>query len=214
MDADRTTAVRTGIFTISVLLALALIVASLNRDAGIFVSRYRLYADFDNIEGLFSNSPVRLAGTHIGRVTEVRFLPPGSARAIRIEMDLDASLRERIRSDSVASIHQSGVLGDMYVEVTLGGEGAEPLEDGATLASREPLSFRELADAGGELLPTVGILGSTGPGEQRRRRCGRRRIASSASSTRPWVPSPSPAPWARSITSWARSSAVTVCFTA
>jgi phospholipid/cholesterol/gamma-HCH transport system substrate-binding protein len=155
VDTDRSTAVRTGIFTIGVLLALALIVASLNRDSGLFVSRYRLFANFDNIEGLFANSPVRLAGTHIGRVTDVRFLPAGSEQAVRVELDLEASVRERIRSDSVASIHQSGVLGDMYIEITLGSEAGEVLEDGTTLASREPLSFRALADAGGELLENL-----------------------------------------------------------
>ena len=161
METDRSTAVRTGVFTIGVLLALALVVASLNRDSGLFVSRYRLYANFDNVEGLFANSPVRLAGTHIGRVTDVRFLPPGSEQAVRVELDLEASIRERIREDSVASIHQSGVLGDMYVEVTLGSEAAEALADGVTLTSREPLSFRALADAGGELLDNLVSVSAT-----------------------------------------------------
>ncbi len=155
MDAERTLQIRMGVFTLIVLAALAAVVSSLNREAGLFTARYTLYADFDNIEGLFANAPVRLAGNHVGRVRDISFLPPGSSRALRVELDLDASVQDRIRGDSLASVHAAGLLGDMYVEISLGGERAEPLTDGGMVASREPLSFNELADKGAELLANL-----------------------------------------------------------
>ena len=155
MDAERTLQIRMGVFTLIVLVALAAVVSSLNREAGLFTARYTLYADFDNIEGLFANAPVRLAGNHVGRVRDIAFLPPGSSRALRVELDIDASVQDRIRGDSLASVHTAGLLGDMYIEITLGGEKAEPLVDGGMVASRDPLSFNELADKGAELLANL-----------------------------------------------------------
>lgn len=155
MDAERTLQIRMGVFTLIVLVALAAVVSSLNREAGLFTARYTLYADFDHIEGLFTNAPVRLAGNHVGRVRDIAFLPPGSGRALRVELDIDTSVQDRIRGDSLASVHTAGLLGDMYIEITLGGEKAEPLLDGGMIASRDPLSFNELADKGAELLANL-----------------------------------------------------------
>ncbi len=155
MDAERRLMLRMGIFTLIVLGALAAVVTSLNREGGLFTPRNTLYADFDNIEGLFANSPVWLAGNHVGRVRDISFLPPGSARALRVELDIDASIADRIRADSVASVHTAGLLGDMYVSITLGSESAAPLADGGMLASRDPLSFSDLADEGAVLLANL-----------------------------------------------------------
>ena len=155
MDPERTLQIRVGAFTLIVLAALAITVTSLNRQGGLFKARYTLYADFNNIEGLFANSAVRLAGNHIGRVREVSFLPPGAPYALRVELDLDASISDRIRDDSVASVHTAGLLGDMYIEITLGGEANEPLSDGGMIASRDPLSFSDVADKGAVLLDNL-----------------------------------------------------------
>ena len=142
-------------FTLVVFIALGVVVSTLNREGGLFTPRYTLFADYDAIEGLFVNSPVRLAGNQVGRVRDVSFLPPGSEHAVRIELDVDAAVQERITADSVASIHQAGVLGDMYIEVSLGTPGSEPVPDGGMLTSRDPLVFSELADKGTELLDNL-----------------------------------------------------------
>ncbi len=129
MDAERRLQMRAGIFTIVVVVALGVVVSTLNREGGLFTPRYALFADFDGIEGLFVNSPVRLAGNQVGRVRDIRFLPPGSERVVRVELDVDSSVQDRITVDSVASIHQAGILGDMYVEISLGTPGPSCLPD-------------------------------------------------------------------------------------
>ena len=152
MDPERRLQLRTGVFALTVLVAAAIVVASLNREGGLFTPRYSLYADFDNIEGLFVNAPVWLAGNQVGRVRDIVFLPPGAEKAIRVELDLDARVRDRIGTDSIASVHQAGILGDMYLAISLRGPDGEPLADGALIASRDPLSLNALADEGAELL--------------------------------------------------------------
>lgn len=161
MDSETRLQIRTGIFALIVLFSLAVVVATLNREGGLFTPRYTLYADFDNIEGLFVNSPVWLAGNRVGRVRDVAFLPPGSERALRVELDVDARVRNRIRTDSLATVRQSGVLGDMYVAISLGTDAGETVADGGMLASRDPLSFNELADHGKELLDNLVALSAS-----------------------------------------------------
>ena len=155
MDAERRLQMRAGIFTIVVVVALGVVVSTLNREGGLFTPRYALFADFDGIEGLFVNSPVRLAGNQVGRVRDIRFLPPGSERVVRVELDVDSSVQDRITVDSVASIHQAGILGDMYVEISLGTPGSEELPEGGMLASTDPIPFNELAAKGAELLDNL-----------------------------------------------------------
>ena len=155
MDPERRLQLRTGVFTVAVLVAAAIVVASLNREGSLFARHYSLYADFDNIEGLFVNSPVWLAGNQVGRVRDIVFLPPEADKAIRVELDINARVRDRIGSDSIASVHQAGILGDMYIAISLRGPDGEPLEDGGVIASRDPLSLSALADAGAELLQNL-----------------------------------------------------------
>ncbi len=155
MDAERRLQLRAGIFTIVVVVALGVVVSTLNREGGLFTPRYALFADFDGIEGLFVNSPVRLAGNQVGRVRDIRFLPPGSERVVRVELDVDSSVQDRITVDSVASIHQAGILGDMYVEISLGTPGSEELPERGMLTSSDPIPFNELAAKGAELLDNL-----------------------------------------------------------
>ena len=120
MDSEQRVQVRTGLFTLVVLVAAAVVVLFLTREGGLFTPTYALYADFDNIQGLTQNAPVHLAGNHVGRVRSIYFLGPGAERAIRVELEIDSGVRERIRSDSLAMIQTIGLLGDKYVALTLG----------------------------------------------------------------------------------------------
>lgn len=155
MDPERTVQVRTGIFTLAVLAALATVVLFLTQEGGLFTPRYRLYAHFDNIEGLTVNGPVWLAGNNIGRVSAITFLKPGAEKAIRVELDLDSRLQHRIRRDSVAMIGTIGLLGDKYIEISLGSEGEGALEREAVIQTAETATFAELAAQGRELLDNM-----------------------------------------------------------
>jgi len=161
MDPERTLQLRIGVFTIVVFVALGAIVTSMNREGGLFTPRYTLLGEFDNIEGLFVNAPVLLAGNNVGRVKSIRFLEPGAEHAIEVGLDVDARVSERIRSDSIASIRMNGLLGDMYVEISLGSVDREELPPGGMLETMEPLSFAVLSDHGTDLLENLVALSSS-----------------------------------------------------
>lgn len=76
-----------------------------------------LFADFDQTGGLKPRAPVVIAGVKVGQVAAIAL--DQSYRA-RVTMDLDARLALPV--DTSASIVTSGLLGDRYVELQLGGD--------------------------------------------------------------------------------------------
>ena len=121
-DRNRTSLI-VGSFALAALGALALAILSLSSQEGVFSERYRLVGYYENVQGLIPNAPVWLAGTRVGRVESVNFgtRPDGKA-AVKVILQLDEDVRERIRADSTASIGTIGLLGDRYVEISLGSQ--------------------------------------------------------------------------------------------
>jgi phospholipid/cholesterol/gamma-HCH transport system substrate-binding protein len=155
MESERKLELRAGVFTLVALLAVGAVVFTMSRGGGLFAPRYTLLAEFDDIEGLLVNDPVHLAGHSVGRVSDVEFLEPGGRKAVRVSLDLDTRVQERIRSDSLASLHMRNLLGDMYVSVSLGSGGGRTLADGEMLPSVDPTSFLALADQAAELVDNL-----------------------------------------------------------
>ena len=76
-----------------------------------------VYATFDEIGGLKPRAPVVVSGVKVGQVTTITL---DKGYRARVELDLDPAVELPI--DSSASIVTSGVLGDRYVQLQLGGD--------------------------------------------------------------------------------------------
>jgi phospholipid/cholesterol/gamma-HCH transport system substrate-binding protein len=87
---------------------------------------YHISALFENIGGLKVRAPVKMSGVVIGRVTDVS-VDPVSFKA-KVSMKIDKAYNE-LPIDSSASILTSGLLGDQYIGIEIGGE-EEYLADG------------------------------------------------------------------------------------
>lgn len=90
---------------------------------------YQVSALFDNIGGLKTRAPVKISGVVIGRVTAIT-VDPSSFKA-KVEMKIDQDFNE-LSIDSSASILTSGLLGDQYVGLDIGGD-EEYLVDGSDI---------------------------------------------------------------------------------
>lgn len=78
---------------------------------------FTVFATFDEIGGLKPRSPVVVSGVKVGQVKGITL--DQSYRA-RVELDLQPGLKLPV--DTSASIVTSGVLGDRYVQLQLGGD--------------------------------------------------------------------------------------------
>ena len=90
-----------------------------------------LFADFDEIAGLKPRAQVVISGVKVGQVSSITL--DDSYRA-RVKLDLDAGLALPV--DTSASIMTSGLLGDRYVSLQLGGD-PEILKPGDRLTMTE-----------------------------------------------------------------------------
>jgi phospholipid/cholesterol/gamma-HCH transport system substrate-binding protein len=86
---------------------------------------YHVQAAFDNIGGLKMRAPVKAAGVVVGRVERIH-LDPQTYQAV-VSMRIDRGFE--FSKDTIASILTSGLLGEVYVGLSAGGD-TKMLADG------------------------------------------------------------------------------------
>ena len=159
MDRDRRLSLTVGGLALAGLVALAIAILSLSSQSGIFTSRYRLVGYFDNVGGLIGGAPVWLAGKRVGGVESVRFAEASAGRAaVEVVVQIEDSAQERIRNDSVATIGTIGLLGDVYVEISLGTVAGHVLDDGAEIDTVSPVDLNRLIGRVGRSLDEISDL--------------------------------------------------------
>jgi phospholipid/cholesterol/gamma-HCH transport system substrate-binding protein len=148
-----------GGFVVVIAAVFAAVVLTLTSQSGFWKPRYRLVTYFENVQGLIPGAPVRLAGKDVGIVEHVAFGPLSTDRPpVRVVLVVDVSAQERIRSDSVSTIDTIGLLGDKYVEVSMGTEEGRPLQNGEELASVSPIALSDVVTVGTTTLDSISKL--------------------------------------------------------
>ncbi|MBJ19301.1 MAG: MCE family protein [bacterium] len=158
MERDARTSLTVGAFVLTALAAMALGILSLSAESGLFQSQYRVTAHFKNVQGLLPGAPVWLGGKQIGQVERIAFVSMNAERPVRVVMGLNDDVQDRIRGDSLATIGTIGLLGDSYVEVSFGTEGAPVLLDGAEIKTDDPVNMGELLSEGRDALAGINAL--------------------------------------------------------
>ncbi len=73
-------------------------------------------------------------------------------------MGIDETVQDRIRGDSVATIGTIGVLGDSYVEISVGTVGELMLEPGSEIRTHSPININLAVAKGSRALDNVATL--------------------------------------------------------
>jgi len=159
MEGERRLALTVGSFFLLALAGFAVIILSLSTRTGVWVRQYELVARFGDAKGLIGSAPVRLAGKRVGQVKSVEFdVRDGERPGVLVAMQIDAAVREYIRSDSVATIGSAGLLGDRVIEISLGTPKGEILQAGQELTAVDPLDLNVTIDKGARALDNVANL--------------------------------------------------------
>lgn len=154
---------RVGIFVIAGLAILGFLILNSTGTFNPFEERIRLKARFVSADGLTENADVQLAGVSIGKVEEVKFLPPDEATEDRIEAVMkvvsefqDRPISDFIRTDSSAQLVATSVLGnEKMINITPGTAKGGPISEDTVLASSSPVSINQLTATGNELLKEI-----------------------------------------------------------
>ena len=152
MYASWTTKLIVGLFALAGIVALAILSLRLGKIELFNNKGYVIYANFDNISGLKSGDQVEIAGVQVGKVISI------SLKDYRASVGLQINDGVHVDTEAIASIKTSGIIGDKYVSISLGG-GEHDIAAGGAI--RRTQSAFVLEDAIGQL---INGNGSSSPG--------------------------------------------------
>jgi phospholipid/cholesterol/gamma-HCH transport system substrate-binding protein len=147
MYASWTTKLIVGLFGLAGIVALAFLSLRLGKIELLSNNGYVIYANFDNISGLKTGDQVEIAGVQVGKVVAI------SLKDYRAHVGLKLNQGVHVDTDAIASIKTSGIIGDKYVSVSLGG-GDHDISAGGVI--RRTQSAFVLEDAIGQLINSNG----------------------------------------------------------
>ena len=157
---------RVGIFMLGALLITGFLILNSTGNFNPFEKKMRLKVRFPSADGLHSGADVQLSGVSIGKVEDVKFLPPDSPEGERIEATLNViekldnkPINELIRTDSTAQLVATSVLGnDKVVNITPGTAKGSPVDENATLPTSPSIGLNQLTATGNDLLAQINKL--------------------------------------------------------
>lgn len=80
-------------------------------------STYVLNAEFSNVSGIKKGASVQVSGVVVGEVSAITLNEDNYAE---LELRLDKSLE--VPLDSIASVKSQGIIGDKYIQISLGSD--------------------------------------------------------------------------------------------
>ena len=157
---NRSIRVRWGSLKVGILLisaASVLMWASLSgTGTSIFDSKDLFICYFNNVSGLLPGSPVWMSGVEVGNVKSIEFANLDSLRQVKVTCRAKTSVWAQLNKDTRVQLGTIGFLGDKYVEIIPGLNGAPPIESGGELVTIESGGMASMFEEGGNALSEAG----------------------------------------------------------
>jgi phospholipid/cholesterol/gamma-HCH transport system substrate-binding protein len=110
-------------------------------DTKLFKSEvFRLYARFENIDGIVAGSKVKLSGVNIGTVKSISLEPENFYAFVAIDFDKKFNFPD----DTEASVQLEGLLGGSYISILPGGSDVMLLNNQEILYTQGSTSLLNL----------------------------------------------------------------------
>ncbi len=110
-----------------------------------FSKTYKLKMFVENVNGLADGSLVSLGGMKIGDVSDMTFAQKDGENGILITLNIKAKYQNQITLSSSAKIQTLGLLGDKFVDVSIGQPDEKTLKDGDFIKVEQAFSLETLA---------------------------------------------------------------------
>ncbi len=123
---------RLGIFVALAVIA-AVVIIEIVGGPERFTKGYRVGAAFATAQDLQEGARVKMAGVEIGRVEAINLDPTNNKVVVMMKLRKKAE----VRTDSIASIKFTGLLGQNFVAIDFGSHNAPLATDGTMLATQE-----------------------------------------------------------------------------
>jgi phospholipid/cholesterol/gamma-HCH transport system substrate-binding protein len=157
-ERERRIIVRAGLFIAFGIGLALLVVFVIGKERNLFDKQNVYTGAFENVDGLQFDSPVRLGGVNVGRVTNIKFGSDLGDKRIIVTMEVVKKYEARIRADSVARVTSRGVLGDKAVDISIGSPDQPVLASGTEMPTGSSGDITSILKAAGDIAENaVGI---------------------------------------------------------
>ncbi len=133
--------IRLGFFVITGTVLLIMALYFIGSNSNLFSKTFKLYATFENVNGLKEGNNVRYAGIDVGTIKKIEII---NDTAIRVEMLVEADLKKVIRKNSTVSIGTDGLMGNKLLNIAPGTPDIDLVQEGDTLISMASINTDEM----------------------------------------------------------------------
>lgn len=171
-EREKRIIVRAGLFVALGLALAGVVVFLIGKERNLFEKENVYVGAFENVDGLQLDSPVRLGGLQVGKVSSISFADDLEDKRIIVKMEISKRFAERIREDSVARVTGRGVLGDKAIDISLGTPAKQEIANGGEIRTGTSGDISSLLKATGEMVDNAvritrdlqsGVQAYTGP---------------------------------------------------
>jgi phospholipid/cholesterol/gamma-HCH transport system substrate-binding protein len=133
--------IRLGLFVITGTVLLIAALYLIGNNTNLFSKTFKIYAKFENVNGLKKGNNVRYAGIDIGTVNNIEIV---NDTTIRVEMTIESDLKKVIRKNSTASIGTDGLMGNKLINIAPGTTDAPVISEGEEVLSAAAINTEEM----------------------------------------------------------------------
>ena len=164
--------VRTGILFVIGLGLVASLALIIGKNTTLLTSHSIVHLLIPDIKGLNTGNLVSIAGKKVGTVSALEFQRVNDSTHIMVTLNVKEEYFTLLTQDSRAMIKSLGMLGDKYIDITLG-HSPTYLKDGGFLVVVDDVGLEDMAEQAGKTMESVGkaseslvaILGKVERGE-------------------------------------------------
>ncbi len=144
---------RTGLIFIIGLIVAGVLLLIVGKNSPVINKFIDLKIFVQDIEGLAENNFVAISGKKVGTVQAMTIKERNDTIGVEVVMSVRAEFQKVITKDSKAKIKPLGVLGDKYVDITLG--SGEYVSDGDFLPVEKDLGLADITTEGVKLIRSL-----------------------------------------------------------
>jgi phospholipid/cholesterol/gamma-HCH transport system substrate-binding protein len=146
---DSSKKVMVGLFVLISILIFSIGIILVGSGKGFMTRSHTIFVKYNHIKGLQIGATVHLAGINAGFVKDISFNPTQDQFEVLVTLDVMSRYFPLIRKDSEASITTRGLLGDKYIQISLGRIDSPPIKPGEFVNAKVETSVMDQLQGGG-----------------------------------------------------------------
>ena len=143
---------KVGVFVILGVILCASALMLVSGSKSIFERSLYYTTTFPQVEGIAIGSIVKIAGFRVGQVEEMTIREGGD---VQVRMSIMKKYSGHVKQDSYAQLGTLGVLGDKYINISIGTPNAPIITPGGEIKAERAKEFKDYLSKGDQLIENL-----------------------------------------------------------